>query len=325
MSMTPASIQGFSGFWRTLQDAGNTDMRIPVLFQERHVRVMVDGDSSVSVMIPLEFHPGPLPKAGESIQVTSEEYIFQNGDQGRYLEITCNDSSLYGPFDSFVTDLFRRLDQQEAVTDVIRDCLADFRELLQVQGDGRMTREKEIGLAGELLFMEALIDHVDDPLHARENGTEEQDFQMANSDVEVKTTSIRGKKEVGIHGLGQLLPKESRPLYLCHVRTDLNDSGRSVGEIVETLTHQGIDSQRLKEFLDREGWTADGERPIRFQNLGLDFYRVTEGFPRISPTEFVSGEAPAGIDDVNYQLRLDQARSFMAETSLNETLKEICQ
>ncbi|MDC3251508.1 PD-(D/E)XK motif protein [Planctomycetota bacterium] len=324
--MTPASIQGFSGYWKTLQDAGETDMRIPGLqFQERHVRVMVDGDSSVSVMIPLEFHPGPLPRAGESIQVTSEDYIFQNGDQGRYLEITCSDSTLHEPFDSVVTDLFRRLGQQEAVADVIRDCFTDFRELLQIQGDGRMTREKEIGLAGELLFMDALIDYVDDPLYARENGTEEQDFQMANSDVEVKTTSIRGKKEVGIHGLGQLLPKESRPLYLCHVRTDLNDSGRSIGEIVEALTNQGVDPQRLAEFLDKEGWVADGERPIRFQKLGLDFYQVTDGFPRIATTEFVSGEAPAGIDDVNYQLHLNQARSFMVETSLNETLKEICQ
>jgi hypothetical protein len=68
---------------------------------------------------------------------------------------------------------------------------------------------------------------------------------------------------------------------------------------------------------------ADEWSSFRFSLLSLEFYSVTEGFPRLTPASFAEGEMPVGVSHFRYRVNLDFASEFRvrpaeADTALQE-------
>ena len=103
---------------------------------------------------------------------------------------------------------------------------------------GAMTTEKEVGLFGELLFLEFLIHQIGaGPAVAAWQGplSEEHDFTFDSVHIEVKTTSGERRRHV-VHGLDQLVPLRGVPLSLLSIQLTRSspDGGRTLPQVVAT-------------------------------------------------------------------------------------------
>lgn len=157
----------------------------------------------------------------------------------------------------------------------------------------RMSREQEVGLFGELLILNRLIDE------SGESGaldawlgpeSEEHDFVLRDEDLEVKTTTGDRRTHI-IHGAGQLLPTGERPLRLVSVQltgAGAADDGRSLVDLVmSTRKRLGRGRRAFDERLASLGWRdedADSLYPDKFL-LRSDpaVYDVDSDFPAIVP------------------------------------------
>ena len=156
-----------------------------------------------------------------------------------------------------------------------------------------LTSEKEIGLFGELIFLEFLIHTLgagralaawQGPL------SEEHDFTFDAVHIEVKTTSGERRKHV-IHGLEQLVPLRGVPLSLLSIQLTRSspEGGRTLPQVVTHIRslaggYQVAVDTKLESF----GWRGEDS------DLYATFWRL-----RSQPLAFsVEGAFPAMTPDL---------------------------
>ena len=161
-----------------------------------------------------------------------------------------------------------------------------------------MSREKQLGLIGELTFLEKLSSvptmgwtQALDAWH--QSAVSEHDFALELRDIEVKSTSREAREHV-IGSLNQLRESPPRELYLvsfqfssapAHVKgsTSLRDK---VAGIQKTLAKGDELKNRLEARLSRAGWRPDHtpHYTARFVERAAPLLiKVNESFPRIVP------------------------------------------
>ena len=156
----------------------------------------------------------------------------------------------------------------------------------------RLSEDQEIGLFGELVALDRLIDGVGEAkalaawLGPR---AEEHDFVLGEADVEVKTTRSERRIHV-IHGLGQLTPTPGRLLHLMSVQVTgagAAGNGETLPELIERIRRR-LRSGRT-DFDDRLtdcGWEdAQADRLYTTRLLVRSeprFYNVDGAFPAIT-------------------------------------------
>jgi len=176
-----------------------------------------------------------------------------------------------------------------------------------------MTTEKEVGLFGELLFLEYLVHQIGaGPATTSWQGplSEEHDFTFESVHIEVKTTSGERRRHV-IHGLDQLVPLRGVPLSLLSIQLTraAPDGGRTLPQVVAQVRkiaggHQVAVDAMLASF----GWQSDDADlystywALRSQPRSYD---VKRDFPAMTP-ELVGPVVPnfALLSDVSYRVDL---------------------
>lgn len=182
---------------------------------------------------------------------------------------------------------------------------------------GALTTEKEVGLLGELLFLEYLIHQVGaGPATASWQGplSEEHDFTFDAVHIEVKTTSSERRWHV-IHGLDQLVPLRGVPLSLLSVQLTRTspDGGRTLPQVVAHVrTIAGGHQVAVNAMLASFGWDDDDTDlyptfwALRSQPRAYD---VEGDFPAMTP-DLVGPVVPnfALLSDVSYRVDLTDLR-----------------
>ncbi|NHA68753.1 PD-(D/E)XK motif protein [Phycicoccus sp. CMS6Z-2] len=180
---------------------------------------------------------------------------------------------------------------------------------------GALTTEKEVGLLGELLFLEYLIHQVGaGPATASWQGplSEEHDFTFDSVHIEVKTTSSERRRHV-IHGLDQLVPLRGVPLSLLSVQLTRTspDGGRTLPQVVAHVrTIAGGHQVAVNAMLASFGWDDDDADlyptywALRSQPRAYD---VKGDFPAMTP-DLVGPVVPnfALLSDVSYRVDLTE-------------------
>ncbi|GAA4411468.1 PD-(D/E)XK motif protein [Actinokineospora soli] len=179
-----------------------------------------------------------------------------------------------------------------------------------------MSREREIGLFGELVVLGGLLAAVgpDAAVAAWRGGlAEEHDFGLPTSDIEVKTTSSE-RRAHWIESLTQLVPTGDRPLWVVsHQITPAGaGDGRTLPEAVdalrETLGH-GDPRTRFEQSLIGSGWRDEDRERLTTRwtrRTESRAFRVTDDFPRLTPEGLRTGGVPLDrIPDVRYRIDLD--------------------
>jgi hypothetical protein len=195
--------------------------------------------------------------------------------------------------------------------DFVLGRLARWQTCLRAQPEG-LSGEKRAGLVGELEVLKQLVDGGVAPndavLHWTGPADAIQDFQFPGGSIEVKASRQTQPTAVRITSERQLDTTTTPLLLLVHVAVDerTGGAGKSLPEIVEAardavgrssdagllLDDRLIEYGYLEVHLDKYG---DSSYSIR----SLDWYEVSDGFPRL-----VEADMPPGVGDAAYSLAL---------------------
>lgn len=129
-------------------------------------------------------------------------------------------------------------------------------------GKAGLSQEKEVGLFGELLVLEYLINKIGaGPAIGSWQGSlsEEHDFVFSEVHLEIKTTSGEQHRHM-INGFTQLVPLRGVPLSLVSIQLTRSDaeSGRTLSQLASHVREKaGGHRPKLDDALEAVGWKDD--------------------------------------------------------------------
>lgn len=191
---------------------------------------------------------------------------------------------------------------------------------------GALNPEAELGLAGELVCLERLIDAGVDAHAAIESWRGPldglQDFEIGSGAIEVKSTLSHDGFPATIMSLEQLDDSTRQPLFLFGCRFALAGDGLTLCDRIDALRlrlqNDPAAAARFENGLLLGGFAdAHAEHYTRRLNVSDSrFLRVDETFPRL-----VAASVPAAIRRVRYEMDLDAtgAAAFSLEDVLELT------
>ena len=259
------------------------------LLDKPRIEVFGDGvGNRIGVLI--ETKPSEtLPTALQQLTFISARQVVAAGRP--YLELATTSGTLFRPFYHFVTAVAERVSAEgDGTIEAVELELGCFTELLREQPG--LGAERQIGLLGELLFLQRLmsargpeaVNSWIGPSH------EPHDFRVGKNEFEVKTT-VKAQRIHTVNGLEQLLPSEGCNLSLVSVLLGPpgGDSGVSlngkVQEILEVLAPHARLSLHFRQQLETNGYLlTDSDRYARRFVLRrpIGLVRLNEAFPAIT-------------------------------------------
>ncbi|QXG76732.1 PD-(D/E)XK motif protein [Modestobacter sp. L9-4] len=195
----------------------------------------------------------------------------------------------------------------EAFSVAVTEVLASFETLFNKAE--QLSREREIGLYGELLVLERLLSRVSpETALAAWLGPEaaEHDFALPVGDLEVKTTGSENRIH-WISGLDQLSPSPGRDLFLLSLQITLAGAGpgRSLEELIEAIRIiLGDFRSAFDDNVRSSGWRDDHGRRWQRWRLRSHPLCVNSGcLPALtSETLAATGVDIARLHDVRYRI-----------------------
>ena len=183
------------------------------------------------------------PATGSDIDVSAyrmirTDIVEEPGDETVWFRVTVEAKGIEYEAYSLLQAVTDQLQQGDDLERALHVALDAFRGLLARAP--RLSEDQEIGLFGELVALDRLIDGVGETealaawLGPR---AEEHDFVLGEADVEVKTTRSERRIHV-IHGLGQLTPTPGRLLHLMSVQVTgagAAGNGETLPELIERI------------------------------------------------------------------------------------------
>jgi len=186
-----------------------------------------------------------------------------------------------------------------------------WQEFMLRNKEGVLNFDSEVGLYGELLMLEMLMDAGLPPMKTVESWSGPmdgiQDFMLGEGAIEVKTTTRTGIFPARISSLEQLDDTLRKPLFLGATRIQLDDSGISLPgriDLVRTKIREA-DQSALIEFelrLLHAGYfqTMAGKYTRHFFHTGTWIFTVDASIPKLVPSN-----VPSGILKARYDIELD--------------------
>lgn len=238
---------------------------------------------------------------------------------GTCLEVSTGNAALYRDFYALCCVIADRVQiAKQPVGTAIQQTLSSWASL--VRRKSLLSREEQIGLVGELLFMERAAKSLGWSVVSQSwfgPKTEEHDFVLPAADIEVKTTT-REQRVHKIASLTQLLPKERRRLQLVSIQLTAGGENKDAISLPETVASvlsaagraDAAAADAIRDQLLRMGW-ADQDAPHYadryYRRAPLVTIHVTGNFPAIVPHTLASlgRESASRIEGVSYSVNVD--------------------
>ena len=225
----------------------------------------------------------------------------------------------------------RILDQGESLATATAVALAGIRDLLR--RESALTDEQEVGLLGELLVLDSLVDQFGigvamDAWIGVDN--EEHDFGMSDRDFEVKTTRAEHRTH-WISSSTQLMAISGRDLRLISIQVTPRSLGSALTlpDLVERIaTKIGNRSAQYWRKLEAVGYLKEDEELYQTKwalRTDIQEFEINSEFPKITPNELEKiGVNGTEVPEVRYRISLDgksPATPFLNYSGINNSLK----
>lgn len=226
---------------------------------------------------------------------------------------------VHSPFEAylFVCDIIDRVQLMDETLATATDVVLQGMGAL-IRRQSCLSREAEIGLMGELLVLNRLIDS-STPSKALEAWlgpeSEEHDFTLEAVDLEVKTTSSEERAH-WITSAAQLTPARNRPLTLVSIQITpkMGEGSISLPKLVRLL-EQRCDphGQHLLDKLESLGY-VDSDSDLYTTEWALRTsvacFTVDDTFPKITSGELSTlGLGPERITALRYRVSLTSVQA----------------
>jgi hypothetical protein len=262
----------------------------------------------------LIFHPSPkqlgvrlriadtqgLPKTGELRNVTVSRVRIAGQS---FAQVITDSVQLFPTIYALIGDVLRRIEAGEKDSALaLANSLRNF-EALVAKANG-ISREEAVGLYGELLVLEALLNARRADVRAWIGANQQcHDFRLSTLELEVKTTTSNARHHF-VHGLNQLNPSPDHELFVVSIRLGNpgTGAGRSLDELVEnlsaTLSGNGDSTRYFKNELEKTRYERETHECTIAYQLAADPMLISIGkeFPAINQghLERVLGASAAG-------------------------------
>lgn len=263
---------------------------------------------SVEIPVDSEELPKPLPKA-------LNFKIYENNGSLRLI-VSCSSVELFRSFYDFIREVLELVHAgSHSPKNAVDEAWSKWGQL--IERESSLSREKQIGLIGELWLLERLAnlhgwDFALDSWH--KVSVSEHDFCLRSSDIEVKTTTSENRSHM-IGSLTQLQPSHGRELFLLSIQiTTASMMAResfslaSKVRLIEELLKNSLENRnKFRYRLEQVGWQEshmnfyDATYLIRSKSR---FVKVDENCPRIIEMSLggMSDEMRARIRAVSYRI-----------------------
>lgn len=156
---------------------------------------------------------------------------------------------------------------------------------------------------GELIVVEKLLQEGRQP---KWSGIESSthDVELSDRSYEVKSTIKRYGYEVEISSIYQLR-KAGETLDLVFFRFERSQLGRTLDDLVESLTSLGYSRMKIEKVLGKAGLEKGCiARSIRYKILEMKVFAVDDEFPSLTLDSFIGGQLPQNVTKVKYTVDL---------------------
>lgn len=290
---------------RRLHPDASPDLFLAVGFPgERRILVLVTDTATATSFV----------QSGQKLpQTKGMEIGFVPSSPGEHeLQLVLTDDNLHEVFSPLVADIAEAVANDAGDRSAVRVFVSRFRRWVQlldsVRSSGLSATDRR-GLFGELTVLADLID-LGVPSNAAvtswtgPNNTN-QDFEIADGALEVKTTAGRSKK-ISVASERQLDDTGLSWLLLAHIVVDerRGGTGQSLNDLVADLLRRldTADRDLLWSRLVAFGYLPAQQEMYaepRYTLRGMSLFDVSAGFPRI-----IENNLPNGVTDCAYQLDL---------------------
>jgi len=250
-----------------------------------------------------------------SISLT-ESHFFLEGRSVSFADMTCLSETLGSVFGEFVDEIIARVERGDSCLQAIESTIIDFRSLLSQVDELEVDPKAVVGLVGELLVLNRLLDQSSSGWKAwRGPSGDRHDFRNSAISLEVKSTDQVGKSDIIINGLEQLEAPSRGALYLLKMEFEAVPGGvLSIAGLAGSALGKADDPIGLRKVLCSIG--CDDFQNVRwnarsFRLNAESLYEVRDGFPKLTSAMLRGGVKPAGLFSVKYSVDLSFATDFL--------------
>jgi hypothetical protein len=266
------------------------------------------------------------------IQVVAHKLSVEQRPDALFLDVRCADITGREMFRLVADDIIEAVKQGAPPREAVESTLARWRRFWANVPPTGLSPDQVRGMFGELWFLHVWllptskghVRHWVGPTGGR------HDFQWPELAVESKATiAVRGHVH-RINGLEQLEAPGPGTLFFFSLRLREEASAtNSLVTLVERITAELKGDSALldkfEELLARGGYSpahADRYRGMTFRVIDERVYRVSQGFPRITPASFAGGP-PAGVERIDYEINLEVCAPLLVARRPSELPDEI--
>lgn len=202
----------------------------------------------------------------------------------------------------------------ETIAAVFVSRVRRWQRFLEIHGMSGLSDTARRALFSELLVLQQLLCHGVDKSKVIEGwrgpNREPHDFVLPRGDIEVKSTGGQATDRLEVANLEQLDDLGAKELWIVHtILVETERSGQTLPELVASVREASGEAVDLyEERLHLAGYIAEHEaiykRP-RYEVLASDAFRVSDGFPRLTPAS-----VHEGIVSARYAISLSAIEPF---------------
>lgn len=280
------------------------------------VRLALGSNEEPRVLLPLSERETVSRLGAEGAISLTVSYFKHSGQSVKFIDLVCLSRELETVFAEFVDEMLARVDTGVSCIAAIESTIEDFRTLLMQSDKKEVSANVVVGLVGELLILNRLLDLSAAGWRAWRGPTgDRHDFRKNSSSLEVKSTIKTGNRTIEINGLDQLELPADGSLHLLHLTLEPVFGGSlSIHDLAASALRKADQPAKLRSLLeaigcedfDKPRWNRDS-----FRIQSESFYEVIEDFPRLTSSMLSAGVAHAGISSISYSVDLTYASNFL--------------
>ena len=288
------------------------------------IRLALSRDGRRRLLMPVALEAtAPNDIGGDGIDVVASEFVV-SGVLTKFVDISCTDPTLNDVFTEVIGEILQRLARGTPPKRAVPEVLDEFRRLLR-RRSASLNKETLLGLLGELLVLREasrLSPGAIESWHGPDG--HRHDFSRSGVAIEVKSTLGREPYMVPVSSIDQLEAPPGGELFLAHAAFEETADGDMAFQVlVNDIVGAGVSRDHLEEKLAVLP-LGDRDEASRFRAVlrRLAVFRVSDAFPRITPSSFREGRLPDGIAACRYVLDLSAARGSMLDEQSRDSVFE---
>jgi hypothetical protein len=256
--------------------------------------------------------PNTEQKLSNGFKISELKLLDPETQQPSYFLELCNvgniDEYLFG---ALLDELLKEIDQgSDNLIEKIKAILEKWKNMLSLDSERVLSMNALVGLFGELVLLEylvneknlAILDNWVGPLGNR------HDYEFDKHSIEVKSTTLKNKEEIKVHGVNQLEAYPGKDVTILRIKLELDPHGTSLTTLVERIMKSPkVSEAKFREKLLKVGYKeadADAYRSIGFQTVEFHLVPVNEKFPRITAGILLGIDPLDRINEIEYSVNV---------------------